>query len=383
MSEHSYRKRLAIASMVSQFSISMVNFALIYFLRGKGFSSSEIGVSASIYPLMYLVFCILFPKLLRSHSLKKEISLSYMGMLLSVVFVILAPNKLLSYFALCLYGTSMALLWPNMETWITLGAEGDELSKTVSSFNFSWSFGAGVSTLLGGYLSEVSSALPLYIAIGLFLALVFFIFNVKEGKASAHAEKEITEDSSTPLRYFCWAGILLMYAGYSLIINIYPIYALEHLGFSESLTGTLLLFRGVTACLAFVLMGKVSFWQFNAPSVIFSQILYVFLVAVMGFISSPALYAIFFVAFGVDFSFIYLLSIFHGAAGAQDREKRMVIHEVLLTVGTIVGSLFGGIIYENFAFQSVLNVILASSLIAIAFELPLMKRTGCFIKNSK
>lgn len=379
MSNNAKVKRLSIASFISQTSISMVNFALVYFLREKGFSSSEIGLSASIYPLMYLIFCIAFPKVIRKHSLKREIALSYVGMLFSVLFVILSPNKALTYFSLCLYGTSMALLWPNMETWITSGTEGNELNKAVSSFNFAWSLGSGVSTLVGGVLSERMASLPLYISIALFIALVITILTTKESRGEK-SEEESAVDHSTPLRYFAWVGILLSYAGYSMIITIYPLFALDHLGYSESLTGTLLLFRGITACIAFVVLGKTSRWQFSAPAIVLSQALFIVLVAIMGLIDTPVLYAIFFVALGIDFSLIYILSIFHGAAGAANREVRMMIHEVLLTVGTVAGSLFGGILYENFSFQSILNAILILSIVALAVELPLMKKPGCFNK---
>lgn len=376
MSAHTYRKRLSFVSMVSQFSISMVNFALVYFLREKGFSSSEIGIAASIYPLMYLVFCIIFAKTLSSRSLKGKIALSYIGMLFSVAMIILSPNKAVSYISLVLYGISMALLWPNMETWITKGAEGDELNASVSSFNFAWSFGAGISTLLGGILSERSSSLPLYLSIALFLALTLTIATTRGGGSDKESAEEKKPDQSTPLRYFSWIGILLLYSGYSLIINIFPLYALEQLGFSESLTGMLLLFRGITACIAFVLLGRVSFWQFSKSSIIASQSLYILLILLMGSITSPALFSLFFIAFGVDFSLIYLLSIFHGASGAADREKRMMVHEVLLTVGTVIGSLFGGIIYEKFTFQNVLNMIFIVSFATLVVEIPLMRRTG-------
>lgn len=276
----------------------------------------------------------------------------------------------------------MALLWPNMETWITAGAEGNELNKAVSSFNFAWSSGAGVSTLLGGVLSERSSSLPLYIAIAFFIALVVCILTTKDRDSSKAEEEEIV-DHSTPLRYFAWIGVLILYAGYSMIINIYPLFALDVLGFSESLTGTLLLFRGMTACIAFVLIGKTSRWQFSAPTIVISQMVYIALVAAMGFISTPVAYAVFFVIFGLDFSLVYMLSIFHGAAGAANREKRMMIHEVLLTVGTVAGSLFGGILYELYSFQTILNAILIASSAALIVELPLMKKTGCFNNKSK
>ncbi len=88
----------------------------------------------------------------------------------------------------------------------------------------------------------------------------------------------------------------------------------------------------------------------------------------MGF-SSPVPYALFFVLFGFLFASAYTQSMFHGVSGAVHRSRRMVIHDVLLTVGTILGAVGGGAIYEHLSFSSVLAVCGVVALVVVAVEM--------------
>ena len=71
----------------------------------------------------------------------------------------------------------------------------------------------------------------------------------------------------------------------------------------------------------------------------------------------------------------YDLSIFHGAEGAMNRHRRMVIHEVLLTIGTIAGSLVGGFVYQYFSFFSLVLVIAATAFVSLIAEGVLFGKT--------
>ena len=46
----------------------------------------------------------------------------------------------------------------------------------------------------------------------------------------------------------------------------------------------------------------------------------------------------------------------------------MVIHEVLLTIGTIAGSLVGGFVYQYFSFFSLVLVIAATAFVSLIAE---------------
>ena len=191
------------------------------------------------------------------------------------------------------------------------------------------------------------------------------------GKSYDSKEKKedvIEVDYSSPLRFPSWIGVLLVYTGYSLVLTVFPQYALDNLGYSESITGNILLFRGISVTVAFLVMQKVRAWQKGVGPIILSQVVFALLTfLLLAFKSIPA-YALLFALYGAVFALSYNLSIFHGAEGAKERHKRMVIHEVLLTIGTIVGSLVGGFVYQFFSFKTLVLTITVISLFTVVFE---------------
>ena len=128
------------------------------------------------------------------------------------------------------------------------------------------------------------------------------------------------------------------------------------------------MFRGISVTVAFLVMQKVRAWQKGVGPIILSQVVFALLTfLLLAFKSIPA-YALLFALYGAVFALSYNLSIFHGAEGAKERHKRMVIHEVLLTIGTIVGSLVGGFVYQYFSFKTLVLTITVISLFTVVFE---------------
>ena len=84
--------------------------------------------------------------------------------------------------------------------------------------------------------------------------------------------------------------------------------------------------------------------------------------------STPLSTGIFFVLFGIVFALCYSFSIFHAAAGALDRGRRMVIHECVLTVGQVVGASFGGVIYQSMGYSDVLLFLAATAALLLAVQ---------------
>jgi len=111
------------------------------------------------------------------------------------------------------------------------------------------------------------------------------------------------------------------------------------------------------------------FWHFKKRYIFLVQLLFgVLSLVAMGF-SSPLPFALFFLLFGILFAFAYDQSMFHGASGSVNRSGRMIIHEVLLTVGTILGAVVGGSVYEQLSFSKVLLVIGTTAIILVMVEL--------------
>ncbi|MDD2296965.1 MAG: MFS transporter, partial [Sphaerochaetaceae bacterium] len=284
-----------------------------------------------------------------------------------------------AFVALAGYGITMSFLWPQIETWLARGKEGRALNKATSSFNVSWSLGAATSPLLTGILVEIHTRVPLFAGIMLF-GLVFSLIGISTKMVPGiravvseyqNIQQTTAIDQSTPLRFLSWAGVLTVYAALAVILTIFPLHALDNLPFSESAVGLLLLVRGLATVGMFVVMGKTSWWHFKRTLVIIIQILVVG-ICLLGTLSFSFFhYILFFFVFGMLFAMMYSFSIFHGASGSIHRSKRMLIHEMLLTIGTIVGSIVGGTVYQYLDFTRVLYA--CSVLVAIPIIIALLR----------
>lgn len=369
---------LNVASFFGQLSIAMVNLALVYHLRRAFFlGADQIGVAASITTATYLVFCLLGGRFTVHFRPRHLVETSLIGMALAVLLFVSTKTLSIAYIALVFYGAFMSLLWPQIEGWFSRGKEGVQLNHVANAFNFSWSFGVGISSYIAGILVEVSTTTPFYVAILMFF-LVFLLIAITSALVpgiravqSEHADNKenMREDASTPLRFYAWVGIISLYSGMSVILTIFPLYAQDVLKISESQTGLLLLVRGVATCLSFLALGKLEFWHFKKRYIFMVQLLFgVLCLIAMGF-SSPLPFAFFFLFFGILFAFAYDQSMFHGASGSVNRSGRMIIHEVLLTFGTIIGAVVGGSIYEQLSFSKVLLVIGTAAIVLVLGEL--------------
>ena len=369
MAHFKTENKLALSTFLSQGSIVIFNFTLVYYLRECGIDSVGIGLASSIYPTLYFLGCIFMPKLLPSLKGKARILAANIGMAFTGLVLTFIKNEALIMTDLVFYGLFQSLLWTNMETWITGGKEGDELTSRLTLFNFSWSFSVGLATSFSGFVSEYSTRLSIWSGCVFFLISALLVaLSGRSYDSKKEKEEIVSEDHSSPLRFPSWAGVLLVYTGYSLVLTVFPQYAMDTLGYSESVTGNILLFRGISVTIAFLIMQKARVWQKGVGPILGSQAFFAILTFLMLFLRSIAAFAILFALYGFVFALSYDLSIFHGAEGAKDRHKRMVIHEVLLTLGTIIGSLVGGFVYQYFSFKTLVLTISILSVVIVVIK---------------
>jgi DHA1 family multidrug resistance protein-like MFS transporter/DHA1 family quinolone resistance protein-like MFS transporter len=356
----------------------MVNLAVVYHLRERfSLSAQMIGIGSSMVTITYFIACIALGGLYKRLKPKLWVELSLVGMGVSILGLLFSYRVWQAFTVLGLYGVFMAMLWPPLETWLFAGKEKQELTTTTGAFNFSWSLGSGLSPLLAGILLESSTELPLITGVVLFFTLFVFLYiativvpHMREVKTGSPGEDlENLDDRSTPLRYLCWAGVVTVYVAMSVIQTIFPLYAEDVLRISESRVGILLLIRGFSTCLMFVYLGRSTWWQFRKGVILTIQALCAAICLAGVWISSLYAYAAFFLFFGVLYAMVYTMSIFHGASGSVDRSRRMVIHEVLLTVGSIAGATFGGTIYQYYDFDQVLIFCFVLIMVPVVFSL--------------
>jgi hypothetical protein len=268
--------------------------------------------------------------------------------------------------------------------WLSRGVEGEELSRRQARFNLSWSTGLVSSYALAGVASQRDTGLPLVLSIAVFggyavvLAAMLAVFPSLRSAAAAQEpwSRDLSAGSGegTPLRYPAWVGMFASYVVSGMVATVFPLFALDELGVSRGVVGTLVSSRMLFQSVGFLVLGAVSFWHYRGRWLLFCQLYLASLLCAMLFARSVAFYAVLFPLLGLGSALSYAWGLFHGIAGASRRAARMAIHESTLNGGYIVGASASGLLYQQFSMRAVVVFCLGSSLAAILAQGLLLSR---------
>ena len=369
---------LALVAFFGNVAITTAGLGLVYYFREiYHLSAGGVGIATQISTFTFFIGCLSLSPMVQRLKPRVCVSLSLFGQGLLLALFSVTTVAWCGYLELAFYGLLQSLLWPAVEAWMTRGKEGAMLTRATNEYNFSWSMGAGLASSIAGLLAEASAWAPFLLSISAFLCLSLCVWVagllvplMRNMQSERSTNQDATGvDGSTPLRFPSWIGVVLVYLANNTFLNIFPLYAVEKLGFSKAVTGMLLLARGVSACFCFMLISRTSFWQFRFWFIALMQLLLALLCLIGGHVSSIALLIPYFIAFGVVYAFCYELSMFHGVSGCVHRARRMALHETLLTCGQIMGAVVGGILYQLISFAAVLGLFGTITLGSLLFEL--------------
>ena len=344
-------------------ALGCLSLGMVFFVRDV-FSAGAalIGWFAAFWAICYFAGCMFLRPALRRvlprYSLMIATGLSGLFNLGMLVW----PSLVVSFILYGLLGLSMSLFWPPLMGWLSHGAEGRQLNKMMSRFNLAWSSGAIVSPLLAGYLSELRPDLPVLASTIVFFASFAFIavlsiylprirHDTYTDRKKRHDRDQ--EDRSTDLRFPAWVGVTASYITLGVMSAVFPLFAREQLGISESGVGTLFLVRSLFATLGFIILGRTAFWHFKPGQMIVGQVCYAVLWVGIARAGSFGLLMAVMLPLGLLMALVYNNSIFHGVSGSTQRAHRMAVHESILTAGSVLGSVIGGFLYQYHSMQTV------------------------------
>jgi len=348
---------LYLGAFLANFGIGLINFTLIFFVNTKfNAGSAIIGWMSALWAFGYLVGCLFLNSLRNRLKPRRSIILAATIMGLSILSIPILNSLPLLIFIYMIFGLATSLYWPPLMGWLSKGREGKKLGNTLAIFNLSWSSGLALSPYVAGLIIRRDISLPIYISAILYALIVtFFILVtifVKEFKQQKE-EKVIKDtcDRSSSLRVASWIGNFSAYLFLGTLLFVFPLYAKNEWKMSEDKIGLILLLRAFVSVIGFQISGYSKWWHHKKYQLYITQFILFGICLLLVFIQIPSVMVIAMAVFGLLFSHLYSNSIFHGVSGSIHREKRMAIHEAFLTVGIVVGSAGGGIIYQNSSIQ--------------------------------
>jgi Arabinose efflux permease len=362
-------------------AIGIVNLGMLFLAKDSyGAGPDAIGWLTAMWAFAYFVGCIIFRPLASRLSARASAALSNLIGAAALGAQFAYPCLASAFAANILFGLSNALAWPRVMAWLTSGLEGERLSRATGIYNVCWSVGGVVAPYLAGLLSERSPALPVYVGAGLcalnfvFLAFAGPLAPSPRSASSSSSRASGESDRSTALRFPAWIGLVAIYALYSVFANVFPLFAKDELAMSESSIGLMLLTRAAAMALGFWLFGRLAFWRFKPAFLPASIALLITVDALCAIVRSPAAILVLLIGLGFIQALGYTMSIFYGASGALDRDKRMSIHEAMLTAGQIIGSVGGGALYGGTSWRAVFAAAAGFFALCLAGQLAFLRK---------
>jgi MFS family permease len=342
--------------------IGTVILGLIYFVHERyDASPGTIGLFTSTYFISYFIGCFFTRPLGKRLLPRYSIMLATGLMTVILTLILIFPGLPLAFVLIALFGGSVSLFFPPTAGWMSSGVEGKVLSKTISRWNISWSTGSILSSYIAGFLTEIDIRYPIILSIILFLfctilvlAASLFLTNIKADRFQDAKPNTIgNKDYSTFLRFPSWLLVFTVYVMVGVIFNIFPIYAKEQLGISESRVGVLLLIEALFSTICFFILGKTVYWHFRPKLIMIFQMLLMLVLVILLSVNTFAGYALLMPIIGVIVAVTYSFSLFHGTSGSLERGKRTAVHELVQSSGIILGSIAGGQMYQVFSIKAV------------------------------
>lgn len=251
-------------------------------------------------------------------------------------------------------GAAMALYWPFLMSWVSARYEGIELNRRFGRYNGSWSGGGLVGPIIGAWLVERNPLWPMLAAVGCFgLSLLLLSLARSSPNHSSEASPsgpapELTHDARSLVAYrwmsrialFCaWASQAIARSQFALLFIA--------LGYPAAQFGIYYTVFALCNFLSLTAAGRWAFWHFKPGPVFMGQSMLIVALLMMIYGRSLSVFIVSAIVLGLSFGFAYSSHLYYGASTSRNRSTRMVIHEMVISIGITVGAGTGGYLGKN------------------------------------
>jgi DHA1 family multidrug resistance protein-like MFS transporter/DHA1 family quinolone resistance protein-like MFS transporter len=353
------------ASFFFSLSGNILSFSLVYLLTDRfSLDPGQVGIYLALGFLSYFLCCNLYHRFGTAVSPARILPAAVAVVFLSALALSRVRSSSLAALTYALVQGGTGFFWPPLMAWFIGGLDNRALNRDISIFNRSWMSGNLLGPPVSGILYHMSSSLN-FLAANLGYALVFGILVLLvRREAAARLSGKVQDDAprralpKVPrertldlFRYRGWIGAFCTNCFIGVLGNIVPLHIRDGLGYTERTAGMVLFIRCVSGLIGFTVLARITFWHFNRRWFLLVQ--GVLVLCAFAFLPAGNMIPLYFVIiflYGFAHSCCYNNSIFHSSATGRNPGKNLALHEMLLSIGSALGSAGGGFCYQRFGF---------------------------------
>ena len=344
-----------------------------------GGSPSQVGLVGGLPRLLYVIGLLLGRPLLDRFDLRLIAVCGCLGLGATTLAMPTASSLGPLFVAVALYGVATSLFWPPLVGLLFAGYRGRSLNRRLGQFNMAWSGGMVAGPWLGGELYTRAFGLPFWAAAVMFalaaLGILFFLRYSIRAPASLSLSTDEAQTSATHApdertRVFHRMARLALISSY-LVLGLlrYQLPNLsQELEINEATFGRIGTVLSLSLAVAFFLLGRASGWHYRAwllwlgQAVMAGSLLILLLAASAWHLTICVLIA------GQGIGLMYTSHLFYGSSAGSNRARVMTMHEVLLSIGFLLGAYGGGLIADATGNRALYGVACGAILIGVAAQ---------------
>jgi DHA1 family multidrug resistance protein-like MFS transporter/DHA1 family quinolone resistance protein-like MFS transporter len=259
------------------------------------------------------------------------------------------------------YGMAQVAIWPTLMMWVSHGHEGPALNRRMGRYNVSWGTGMVVGPVIGGLFVALSQPVAFAILAGLHVVLLALAATARTAQpsrgAARTAESPLVEDhvahpDADLFRLIARIAMACSFTALGLARFQFQVLC-DALLISPTTLGAIVMILSLFNVASFGVLGKTQRWHYRASVLWAAQFVLAGGVASLYFAEGPAHLVVIAAVVGVCAAVTYTSSLYYGVSGRRDRGKMTAIHELLLSLGFVVGAIGSGYIAEWLSLRAI------------------------------
>jgi len=355
------------AAFATAVALSVCWTAMPFVLTGIDGTAAHVGYALAANSLAYMAALLLTGSLLGHLNVKRAACLATavaLGAALAMFLAVSASGRRDGGSQLTwiwtiivaggLGGASMALYWPFLMSWVSARYEGVELNRRFGRYNGAWSSGALIGPMVGAWLVGIDPRWPMVGAVACFGAsLVLLAFgrssSVRVVTAAPPEENKRQVLDVRLLADYRWMSRVTLFCAWATQAIARSQFALLFvgLGYSEVQFGFFMTAFAACNFLALVVAGRWAFWHFKPTPLIGAHAVLLAPLLMMIYGRTLPVFFASAIILGLVFGFAYSSHLYYGTSTSRRRSVRMVIHEMVISLGITVGAGAGGYLGKN------------------------------------